>query len=466
MDHAGDCQGVLASFDDVTEIQQRNAALRQMLAKLERSRDQIERQNNELRHLATRDPLTGCLNRRAVFEILEHQFASKVRYEQPLGCIMVDIDHFKSFNDEHGHAVGDDVLKMVASALRETLRNADALCRYGGEEFCIVLPTLDVEGTTQAAERFRQAVSSCKVHDLSVTASFGVSAIELGATDPQELIQQADEALYAAKRTGRDRVCRWDNLPAEVETNELEMSRAANALSNSAEAAVSYQAVNALYSALLLRHTKTADHCRRVADLCVATASDVMTSNDVYLLEVAALLHEFGKIGTPDAILAKDEFSTDEQELANLYNQVGDEVVKSTLGSMQLNSILHNYRNRFSDASENDGELHGNHLPLGARILHIADAYDNMVSGESGTETKTQDEALAELRQAGGEEFDPGLVERFIRSVTERGAQMELAVANDAPEHGFARELSVMDHERLREHLRTLPEHPRAIITT
>src|SRR5262249_27858647 len=155
------------------------------------------RQNQELRTLATRDPLTGCLNRRAFFTEFETHWAAAQRYDQALSIIMLDIDHFKSINDTHGHSAGDQVLQQVAAAVKSMLRKTDAVCRYGGEEFCILLPHTTLTEAAQAAERFRQGVAARKCGEISVTTSVGVSAVSLGAGQPQELLEQADKALYA-----------------------------------------------------------------------------------------------------------------------------------------------------------------------------------------------------------------------------------------------------------------------------
>jgi len=262
----GGCHGVLASFDDVTEIQQRNAVLRQMLAKLEDSREQIRKQNEELKQLATRDPLTACLNRRAFFEVFDSHFSGSQRYEKPLTCILLDVDHFKDVNDQHGHAVGDEVLKHVAEVVRASIRQADQLCRYGGEEFCIALPEQDVEKGYFVANKVREAVQSADIRGLRVTVSLGVTASDLGADTAQRLVQQADEALYAAKRTGRNRVCRWDKMPEQSEMTIECPSHDPTETADQFETIVPFHTVQALFSAMFFRAPSVAEHCRRVAD--------------------------------------------------------------------------------------------------------------------------------------------------------------------------------------------------------
>jgi diguanylate cyclase (GGDEF)-like protein len=179
----------------------------------------VERQNGELVRLAMRDPLTGVLNRRALFEQFDARWRDAAAAVGPLGCIMVDIDRFKSFNDRYGHAVGDEVIKAVARELGAALRLNDVLGRYGGEEFCIVLSGLDDDTAARVAERMRRALeakaggSVRTVTNLSVTASFGVASWRPGmALTPAQLVDRADQALVAAKQAGRNRVLRWDQL--------------------------------------------------------------------------------------------------------------------------------------------------------------------------------------------------------------------------------------------------------------
>jgi diguanylate cyclase (GGDEF)-like protein/PAS domain S-box-containing protein len=205
-DGQGKCRGVLATFDDVTELEHKNQKLREMLAMLQDSRDEIHRQNQKLQILATRDPLTDSLNRRAFYEAFEGGFRDARERKQDFACIMCDIDHFKDINDRHGHQVGDRAIAAVAHTLRSLVRETDVICRYGGEEFCILLPGATLVKAMDAAERFRIHIETLEMAGVSITASFGVSVLRPDTAGPEDLLQQADEALYRAKRAGRNRV--------------------------------------------------------------------------------------------------------------------------------------------------------------------------------------------------------------------------------------------------------------------
>jgi diguanylate cyclase (GGDEF)-like protein len=211
-DANGAVRGCVVTFDDVTELERINTQLRAAMTDLEQSREQINRQNEELRLLAMRDALTGCFNRRALFEQFEKLVADAHAEGTPLCCIMTDIDYFKRINDTYGHAVGDRVLQLVARALGGGLRDSDVLARYGGEEFCIALPGLGLEDACAIAERLRSEIESRAgkgvrtIEGLVVTSSFGVTQLTPGVTDAAQLIDEADQALYRSKKTGRNRV--------------------------------------------------------------------------------------------------------------------------------------------------------------------------------------------------------------------------------------------------------------------
>ncbi len=217
LDGWGHSKGAIVTFDDVTELERKSAALEEALAMLEKSQDEIRLRNEELQVLAKRDPLTGVANRRAFFEWLDPQFAVARRAGQEMCCVMADIDHFKRINDTHGHSAGDEVIRRIAEALTAEVRSGDSVCRYGGEEFCVALPGAPIEAAAALAERLRRKIKSPGFARVPVTVSFGVSSIRFGATKPNELINQADEALYASKQAGRDRVTRWDEMNAATE---------------------------------------------------------------------------------------------------------------------------------------------------------------------------------------------------------------------------------------------------------
>jgi diguanylate cyclase (GGDEF)-like protein len=207
-------KGAIATFDDITDLERNSARLEQALAELEKSRDEIRLQNDELGVLARSDPLTGLSNRRSFLENAEIAFETARRRKRELSCIMVDIDHFKKVNDNHGHSVGDQVIRRVAEALGAAGASPTGVCRYGGEEFCILLSEVGIDTAVEIAERIRHTIESPGFARIPVTASFGVSSLASGARTLNEIINQADEALYGSKKRGRNRVTPWEEVAA------------------------------------------------------------------------------------------------------------------------------------------------------------------------------------------------------------------------------------------------------------
>jgi len=181
-------------------------------ARLRIERDRARSAEAHAHELARRDPLTGLRNRRFLDNYLNREVTRCFRYQHPLAVILLDIDHFKLFNDRHGHQVGDDCLRMVATQIRHCVaRDSDVVARYGGEEFCIVLPETDMEGARAVAERVRRRVAETPFRvaneNITVTISAGVtSAVPLAPGQEVVLLQRADEGLYQSKDEGRNRV--------------------------------------------------------------------------------------------------------------------------------------------------------------------------------------------------------------------------------------------------------------------
>ncbi|MDQ3981652.1 MAG: sensor domain-containing diguanylate cyclase, partial [Actinomycetota bacterium] len=161
----------------------------------------------QVHRLAETDGLTGLANRRTFETTLERELSRAARSGEPVTLLMVDIDHFKSLNDKHGHQTGDEVLKLVADVLASACRDFDTAARYGGEEFAVILPSCSSAESLVVAERLRETITRIETVT-SVTGSAGVATFPTHAGDPEALIKAADEALYESKRAGRNRVTR------------------------------------------------------------------------------------------------------------------------------------------------------------------------------------------------------------------------------------------------------------------
>jgi diguanylate cyclase (GGDEF)-like protein len=171
---------------------------------------QNARMFEEMRRLAITDGLTGIFNRRHFFSLAEHEFQRLRRYHHPLSALMIDVDHFKTLNDSYGHAAGDEVLRQIAQRCQNNVREVDLIARYGGEEFVVLLPNSDVAAARQAAERLMRCIADepfpTAQGPLAVTISVGVATADETMPDVSALLNRADNALYRAKRQGRNRI--------------------------------------------------------------------------------------------------------------------------------------------------------------------------------------------------------------------------------------------------------------------
>lgn len=220
LDSRGAVIGAVSTATDFTPIKSMQVQIARQLeriqsyaSKLEGSQQELMQANRALSELATRDGLTGLKNHRAFCERLEAEVLHAVTRDEPMTVLMLDVDHFKRYNDMYGHPAGDELLRRLTGLLLDGCRPRDLVARYGGEEFAFVLPgTADTQGRV-IAERIRAAVAEAEWPHAPVTVSIGVASTSkvLGSADA--LVQRADRALYCAKQRGRNRICglEWDN---------------------------------------------------------------------------------------------------------------------------------------------------------------------------------------------------------------------------------------------------------------
>jgi diguanylate cyclase (GGDEF)-like protein len=203
------------------------ASLRVKASEMELKKRNVELQSmlQHVEALAVTDALTGLYNRRRFEDVLKREFAVTKRYDTPLSCLMIDVDHFKSINDTHGHDAGDIVLREIAQRLSQRLREVDLAARYGGEEFAILLPQTNKEGAVIVAERIMERIRREEFDfegtSLCVTVSIGVAGnADIVGKSPESLVKAADAALYQAKEQGRNRVVafRGDDIPPSSST--------------------------------------------------------------------------------------------------------------------------------------------------------------------------------------------------------------------------------------------------------
>jgi diguanylate cyclase (GGDEF)-like protein/PAS domain S-box-containing protein len=206
----------IATKQDITEQKLAQSALQNANTMLAEQLEEIKTLQASLKEQVIRDPLTQLYNRRFLHEILEQEFLQAERIGQSVSIVLVDIDHFKRINDIYGHSAGDACLITLANYLQDTKRRADICFRYGGEEFLILLPNTSLEGALHYAEALRKGIEQWACHyddqTIMITASLGVATFPIDGDSDMQIINRADEALYAAKKEGRNRVTAWQAL--------------------------------------------------------------------------------------------------------------------------------------------------------------------------------------------------------------------------------------------------------------
>lgn len=222
----GEVLGGIATNQDITERRQAERSIQTIARDLELQKRALEEANTRLATLAVTDGLTGVWNHRRFREELESDFAT-VKRGASVSVILLDVDHFKLYNDAFGHPAGDEVLKTVAKVLKQCSREHESVARYGGEEFAIVLSHADAESAIQAAERMRVALEQETWPHRPITASFGVATARLSDESPEDVLQRADAALYFSKQNGRNRVAHFDQMGHQADSQHLALKRPA-----------------------------------------------------------------------------------------------------------------------------------------------------------------------------------------------------------------------------------------------
>src|SRR3954471_5724702 len=373
-------------------------------------RERVDRLIARLADAARTDALTGLLNRRGFQELMEVETERALRSSRPLAIIVGDLDHFKHLNDRFGHAAGDVALRRFAEIATQASRRIDAVARIGGEEFALLLPETEQHAAYLLAERLRRAVKepgAARDGELP-TVSFGVAAFPSHAADAAALMHAADQALYAAKAMGRDRSVIYNpEVLANVLGGQLEPVAGNEHLS----------AVLVLAETLDLRDSGTASHSQTVGRLAALIAGSLgFPADRVERIRLAGILHDIGKIGIPDWILHKPG-ALDESEWAEVrkHPEMGARIAASAkLGDISEWILCHHER---VDGTGYPAGLPVAEIPVEARILAVADAYEAMTAERVYKPAMPAAEAEAELRRMSGSQFDGAVVDALLGAI-------------------------------------------------
>ena len=368
-------------------------------------RDGVTQLVNRLSDAALTDTLTSLKNRLALDRELQAEVERTLRSGEPLSVVIGDLDYFKSVNDRLGHKAGDDALVRAGQVLLRYRRAGDTIARTGGEEFTILLPGATEHEAYLVAERMRSAVEREFVDDPAVlTFSFGIATYPDHGRSADSVLEAADQALYAAKALGRNRCV--------IFNPEISAIFAPKAGRGADE--VQIATLVSLAEALDLRDTGTADHSWTVGRYCGLIAAELgLPPERVKRIEVAGVLHDIGKIGLPDAILQKPG-PLGRTELAEIrtHPEIGAQILNSR-GLEDVREWVLGHHER-PDGKGYPAGLADSDIPLEAKILAVADAYEAMTADRVYRAGVDERAARAELLRCSGEQFDSRVVAAFL----------------------------------------------------
>nr|WP_294573642.1 diguanylate cyclase [uncultured Romboutsia sp.] len=369
----------------------------------------IEREHTkELKNLANVDELTGLYNHRYFQEFLQKSIDEADKKKQEVSLLFMDIDYFKNFNDINGHQAGDLLLKEISQILKYCIRDTDAVARYGGEEFAVILPNTTEKNALKIGERIRSSIQSTYFKgqenqpDKNITISIGVSSYPKRAISKHQLINTADDALYRAKSFNRNRVELYHSVLDELSENrDINID--------------TVKSLKYFINMINIKDRYTYGHTERVVIYSKYFGEYInLTEEEKIKLQVSAYLHDIGKLEIPEEILNKKEKLTQsERQMFINHPQVGVDLIKNIEQLSEFKLIIKHHHERY-DGNGYPSGLKGLDIPYLSRILTIVDSFDVMTSNRTYNKVKTKEEAIKELRDHAGKQFDPDLVEKFI----------------------------------------------------
>jgi diguanylate cyclase (GGDEF)-like protein len=375
--------------------------------------DQLGETRRQLEGLALRDPLTGVLNHRAFQDQLEVELRRARRESWSVAIVAVDIDGFRELNDERGHAYGDAALVAVAEGLSCDLRPGDLCGRVGGDEFMLALSGCDAQFAQEVVTRLRISVEArAAAADVqALTLSVGIAEFPRHAIGRADLMRFADGAMYWSKQGAPGRT----SLYSESDDSALSAEEEATRLRRSGM----FNTVHALARAVDARDGFTHMHSQRVGFYAATLAGAMGMSEDrVEAIRMAGLLHDVGKIGIRDAILLKPgKLTKPEFVVMRRHAELGRAIIAGA-GMPDIADWVGNLHERIDGRGYPDG-LKGDEISVESRVLHVADALEAMTCPRLYRQPKNAAEAVAELEEHAGTQFDAGIVAVMARLIRE-----------------------------------------------
>ena len=421
--------------ENLKESQAKEDSLRQtdVKTKEETSKltEEVLRSNKRLKEISLTDPHTGLRNYYFLENAIEAEFYRAKRYFHPLSVIMVDIDYFKSVNDAYGHHFGDIVLKQFANKLKRMVRRYDYVIRSGGEEFIIVCANISRTQAVSLAQRILEAVALCnfgdKTHSIKLKLSMAVVTYpEDKVKEGTDLINLADRVLSKVKELGGNRVYSSQNIgktksfPANNRSKGGEVKHLRNKIDKLTKQANQglVELILALAKTIELKDHTTGEHVERTVHYVTEISIVLGLSNEeTELLRQASILHDLGKIGVSEKILnKKSKLNKNEYEEIKKHPQIGVDILRPVQFLHGLIPFIFYHHERWDGKGYPSG-IKGNEIPIGARIIAIADVYEALTSDRPYRKAYSKDKAIQIIKDGSGKQFDPRIVAAFLKVI-------------------------------------------------
>ncbi|MDT8066759.1 MAG: diguanylate cyclase [Terriglobia bacterium] len=396
----------------------------------------------KMQHQSITDALTGLKTRRYFLEALSQEWKRAARSGRPFSVVLIDLDKFKEVNDTEGHLEGDLVLARVGRLLEQKCRQSNVVARYGGDEFVILMPETGVEQAMTLSERLRLWMATDPMlSERHVTGSFGIASFPLHGSSTEDIVRVADAGMYVSKHAGGNRVSTAEAVSENEsstlqrqqihaylegflqreETNSESLSelmanlkRMCSGMDEQSITDAMNESIRALAHAVETREMSSSSHSSRVGFYTRVIGQELRLDNEeLETVVFAATVHDVGKVVLPAKLLNKTaHLGEHEVHLLKVHPIVGAQIIESLSGSERVRQYIKHHHERF-DGTGYPESLKGEHIPLGARIIAVADAYVNMITDRPYSPAMQPMEAVRELEMQSGTQFD-GMIVRIL----------------------------------------------------
>ncbi|MDD4980744.1 MAG: diguanylate cyclase [Candidatus Omnitrophica bacterium] len=424
-DNNGKPQWIDGVIEDITERKKARQELELLNKELVKS-------NQKLKQLVLRDPHTGLFNHRYLGEVIEAEFHRAKRYAHPLSVMMLDIDYFKSVNDVYGHLFGDLVLKQLARQLKGVVRQYDIVIRFGGEEFMIVSPGIDRMQALTLARRILDAINLYNFGDKNQTVKLKLSIAVASYPEDRinkgmDLVAITDEILSKVKEYG------GNNVYSILDINKKERRESQNGRSGKVKPNVKslqdkiekltkrtnqslIEAVFAFAKTIELKDHSTGEHVEKTVQYATQIGRALgLTEEEIDQIKQGTILHDLGKIGISEKILVKKlKLTRQEFEEIKKHPQIGVDIIRPIKFLHNIIPLILYHHERWDGRGYPNG-LKGEEIPIGARVIALADVYQALTSDRPYRKAYSIEEALKIISKGSGTQFDPRMVTKFLQ---------------------------------------------------